>query len=638
MIQAARKSTFSRGYAAGPRARPALDDTRISERDIGALTLRSAGLSTEEESRPPAELSPRWRRAARRAASAEWFPAHVRACANNPQRTGRWTLALWERPTPLDQTRIAYTCGSYRCPSPECQRAAAHRDFAKLSEAVSSVRDDSAWCLLVLTIDQRETLAKRASGNGWQDEQEAFRCLSKMTRNFLARLRRWHERNGWASFGNRWVATVEVQANGWPHINLMVHSPGLAQWLDECPEEEVASKDGKRTARAKPLRGELRDHAVACDWGSVGYADRARNRDALAGYLVKLSGNLEATSGEIAKLTQTPTNARMKLRRIRAGKGFIRSRERSGRWTGIMLARKKQRDGETFVKPLMEPDQVRCAPEEQPAYLEGVREAIRAEQAQADEETRGARERCRVESVEWVPPIVSYLRERESLCIREPGGRKACRALERETCESTEGKSGFSSSDESARAPGLTWSRCTDGTTSTESRSPSTVVELRPRAGTGLERTRTVEAVSTSFAVMPGREPRPSRPLGGSHHERATTGHGDVLRGVRSSLARSESRSVAIDGSREASRETGHGSRLRSEAAAGARVAMADLPAGGSASAPRVRANVSRRANRGAELGDGFGSGVRGSERRRGEPGKVGDVWDEKKKKNERDE
>lgn len=359
-------------------AQAPLDDTRISERDHRERSLAKTS---------PVGADARWRRQAKAASREAWFPGHVRACANNPQREGRWTLAVWPKIRPEDHTRIAYTCSSYRCPSPECQRAAAHRDFAKLHAAVSSVRGERDWCLLVLTIDQHETLAKRASGGGWKDEQEAFKALSRMSRNFLARLRRWHERNGWSEFGNRWVATVEVQRNGWPHLNLMIHSPGLAQWLEDSGTSQ--------------LSGELRDHAVASDWGSVGYAERARSRDGLAGYITKLAGDHGRKVGEIAKLTQAPTNARMKLRRIRAGKGFIATKEKNEEWTGIMLRRTRLLGSHlTHVEPLMKPDQVRCPDSEQPNYLLGASAAIRAEQWQADEESKGAKERAVVSASE----------------------------------------------------------------------------------------------------------------------------------------------------------------------------------------------------------------------------------------------
>lgn len=374
------KSSYIQGLDSAARH---LDETRISERERSPRSLPGGG-------DPAAKAQRRWERAARAASKAPFFPSHVKNCANNPDRVGRWTLAVWPKVTPLEHTRIAYTCGSYRCPSPECQRKAAHTDFAKIAEAVAQVPRGDGWCLLVLTIDQNETLNKRKSGNGWRDEQEAFRALSRMSRNFLARLRRWHKREGWAQFGNRWIGTVEVQGNGWPHLNLMIHSPSLARWLDEQPMHETMHKG--RRVQHRPLSGELREHAIACDWGGVGDAQRARSADAVAGYVVKLAGSFDRTAGEISKLTQAPTNAKMKLRRIRAGKGFIRQRPKNASYTGIMLKREKQIGGGIFVKPMMQPDQVRCAPEEQENYLLGVREAIRAEQRQSDAEENGAHE------------------------------------------------------------------------------------------------------------------------------------------------------------------------------------------------------------------------------------------------------
>lgn len=372
----------------------ALDDTRISER-------AQRGAVTSAIPVPTAKASKRWVEQAAKARKDSFFPSHVRHCANNPDRQGRWTLAYWRKSSPLHHTRVAYTCGSYRCPSPECQRAAAHRDFAKIKEAVDSVQNKQGWSLLVLTIDQRETLRKRANGNGWRNEQEAFRELSRMSRNFLARLRRWHKSMGWESFGNRWVATVEVQRNGWPHLNLMIHSPGLARWLreQENPRHELV--------------GELLEHATACDWGTVGYARPAENVDALSGYVVKLAGDFGRKVGEIAKLTQAPTNARMKLRRLRAGKGFIRQLPKNPEYTGIML-RRQNRYGTPGVEPLMEPSQVKCAPEEQEAYLLGVRTAIKAEAVQmADDARVGVEKRLVI-----VRKVVNYDEGQEAIIGR----------------------------------------------------------------------------------------------------------------------------------------------------------------------------------------------------------------------------
>jgi len=368
----------------GSEAVSPLDNTRLSERDHRKRSLAKTS---------PVGADARWRRQAKAAARETWYPGHVRACSNNPHRDARWTLAVWPKIRPEEHTRIAYTCSSYRCPSPECQKAAAHRDFAKIAEAVEAVPNREGWCYLVLTIDQRETLNPRRTTNaGWKDEQEAFRELSKMQRNFMSRLRRMFTRRGWESFENRWVSTVEIQGNGWPHLNLMIHSPDLASWLEEQAE-------GKENPRA--IRGELLEHAIACDWGEVGVAERAKKVDSLTGYLVKKAADFGRQVGEIAKLCQAPTNARMKLRRIRAGKGFLRTREKNPEWTGIMLRRKRLLGSAfTYVEPLMKPDQVRCSEEEQPNYLAGASAAIRAEQWQADAESKGAEVRSIVSATE----------------------------------------------------------------------------------------------------------------------------------------------------------------------------------------------------------------------------------------------
>lgn len=370
--------TAARSILGAQSAARVLDDTRISERAIERAHFAGKKGSVKNRAAGPS----RWRRLASLAAQAEYIPSHVKHCANNPYRVGRWTLATWRRDAPTRQLRTAYTCGSYRCPSPECQRAAAHRDFAKILEGVRSV-GNFGWNYLVLTIDQHSTLNTRSGGKRWKNEQEAFRELSRMSRNFLARLRRWFVSKGWRSFENKWVATVEVQKNGWPHLNLMLHSPELAEWLDENPSELDESPNA--------LRGPLREHAIGCDWGAVGFAAPSANAEALAGYLVQVGSGQERTVGEISKLTQVPTNARMKLRRFRSGKGFLRHRIRDGAWTGIML-RRKQVMGLLAVEPLMKPEQVRQAPEQVESYLEGARHAIREELRQTKREAEGAKE------------------------------------------------------------------------------------------------------------------------------------------------------------------------------------------------------------------------------------------------------
>lgn len=354
---------------AAPVAR--LVSTRISERDNVAFT------SAEPQKPEPwwvaraASVRNRWEKEAYR-------PNHVKVCANNPHSTGRWTIAVWPKANPVQVTMIPYCCSSWRCPSVECQRAQAHRDFARIKEAVDGHDlDAKKWVSMVLTIDQNETLAQRASKNGWSDIQEAYRALSKMARNFKARMKRMHKERGWDVSKWVWVESVEAQRSGWPHTNLMLYSPDYAEFLRENPTHN------------NYIMGEVLEHAVACDWGTISTAEPVRDLGAMSGYLVKVAGNLDRGVGEMAKLSQLPVVARMKLRRIRASKGFLKSPPKNGSFTGIMLKRGHTYTGAPMVDTLMQPESVRCPEHEQEAYLLGVRTALALELERYKAETAG---------------------------------------------------------------------------------------------------------------------------------------------------------------------------------------------------------------------------------------------------------
>lgn len=331
----------------------------------------------------------RWERQAKLASVAPYFPSHVQACANNDLKALPWVLHTWKRDNPLTRTRLVYTCNSYRCPSPQCQQHAAHVDFARIKEGLeSSELDPMGWVFLVLTIDQRHTYG---TGKEYLDEQDAFRSLSNNTRYFLRRLRRHQKALGWRVLDKEWVGTIEIQRNGWPHMNLILYSPELADQLRS--EREQLGKCKQRQL----VTGWLKTAVTSTNWGTISTAEGARNRDALAGYVTKIAGNFARTSGEVAKITQAPVNARMKLRRIRAGVGFLRPQGRpagwvKGEWTGVMLKR-RVRFGTTVAAPMLEPDQVKPVgdtPEKQlenyERYALGVRLAIEAERAEIHRE------------------------------------------------------------------------------------------------------------------------------------------------------------------------------------------------------------------------------------------------------------
>jgi hypothetical protein len=206
--------------------------------------------------------------------------------------------------------------------------------FARIQEAMTreGYKPDG-WVFVVLTLDRDGFY----SGKPWPNVQEAFKALSAMSRNFMARVRRLCERNGWRSPGSDWVATVETHRSGWPHVNFVMYAPELARELEDERQRNLARGCSRRASIL--LDGELRASALSTGWGPQSTAEQARSKDALAGYIVKLAGQLEATTGELAKLTQVPTNAEGKFRRLRSGKGFLPPRRKSENVTGTMLRR-----------------------------------------------------------------------------------------------------------------------------------------------------------------------------------------------------------------------------------------------------------------------------------------------------------
>jgi len=260
------------------------------------------------------------------------LPRHVRACQHSPDRRERWYVWTWKRGAPAVQTRVPYSCNSWRCP--ECARHEAAVTFARIKEAVGTVGDPSGWVFAVLTIDRNGYY----TGKPWADVTSAYRELGRMSERFLKRLRRAY------GLGSEWVAVVEMHRSGWPHINLMLHCPELAAALRAAKAERAAS--GATERESILLSGELLDHAMDVGWGRQSTAEAAKDTDALAGYIVKLAGNHDATVGELAKMTQAPTTAPARFRRLRSGKGFLPPRRSNPEVTGVLVRRRRAAEGD----------------------------------------------------------------------------------------------------------------------------------------------------------------------------------------------------------------------------------------------------------------------------------------------------
>jgi hypothetical protein len=187
---------------------------------------------------------------------------------------------------------------------------------------------------LVLTLDQNRVYG---DAGRWRNADEANAELSRQSRNFLKRLRRYAVERGWRDFRSQWVAVVESHRTGWPHINFVIHCPEWALELHESYERRLAAGASKRNATL--LEGDVLELAMSTGWGAQSVAERGRSADALAAYISKIAGKADATMGELAKLSQSPVAARQGFRRLRSGKGFLPPKRKNEAYTGTLIRR-----------------------------------------------------------------------------------------------------------------------------------------------------------------------------------------------------------------------------------------------------------------------------------------------------------
>lgn len=247
------------------------------------------------------------------------------------QRCGCDALYTWAKADPSRVARRPSLCGSWRHDGP-CARYNASVAFARMREAFAPLPQDGN-VLLVLTLDRNGVYSEAR----WKTADEANAALSKQSRNFLKRLRRYGASQGWADFGSKWVATVESHRSSWPHMNFVIHCPELAAEL--AADYELRRARGATHRNATVLDGALLDIAMQTGWGAQSVAERGRSTEALVSYIAKLAGMADATMGELAKLSQTPVAAKQGFRRLRSGKGFLPPRRKNPDYTGTLIRR-----------------------------------------------------------------------------------------------------------------------------------------------------------------------------------------------------------------------------------------------------------------------------------------------------------
>ena len=316
-------------------------------RTLGRRLPAALAPSFQTPRRPPADDSKRrakklraWN-ARKRPGPGRVVPRHVEHCSATGARD--WWIYTWKKAAPNKIQRAPYTCRSWRCPS--CREHEAAVTFARIKQAFKPL-EAMGVVFLVLTLDRDGYY----SGKPWKDPASAYRALSHMSRCFLKRLNRLCVARGWPAPRSRWVAVVEAHRSGWPHVNLMIYCPELALELER--DRVLAVARGATQRESVLLSGELLYHATATGWGPQSTAERARSKDALAGYVTKLAGEANWTTGELAKVTQSPVNAPVRFRRLRSGKGFLPPRYRDPTVSGTLVRRRRDYDGTVNVMPL----------------------------------------------------------------------------------------------------------------------------------------------------------------------------------------------------------------------------------------------------------------------------------------------
>jgi hypothetical protein len=287
----------------------------------------------------PAQLARARRAEQLRSRLRDRVPRHVQHCYGTGCRL--WWIYTWRRDDPAVQLRVPYLCNSWRCE--HCRRHEAHVTFARIKEATAKL-DPRGYLFCVLTLDRDGY----AGGTGWSDCDAAYKALGHMQRLLFWRLKRWMRKQGMNPLGSEWVATVECHRSGWPHVNILLWSPELADYVREHQSRfPEGSRDGTL------FWGDLLQMLTAAGWGAVSTIETPRGSvERISGYLVKLAALADRTSGELAKLTQLPTVAPVRFRRLRSGKGFLPARLKDERYTGTLVRRCIELDGTCTVRPL----------------------------------------------------------------------------------------------------------------------------------------------------------------------------------------------------------------------------------------------------------------------------------------------
>lgn len=219
---------------------------------------------------------------------------YIHACA-----TGRWHLEMWRRSDPtIPRRHIVYKCRSWRHEG-ECREWCGACDFSRIETAMKKHR---GWVYLVLTY----------AGDARKFQRQTF----KNGVDHWYSLRKRIERD----FGKcRYIQTWEIQADGTPHLNVLI----------QCKRLFLALSDAHRQIK----QGWLAPAAVASGFGHICYCQAVKCKRDATRYLTKTARELTG-AGEKC---QVPINAPRHFRRIRASRGLLPPRKKDPDVTGRLI-------------------------------------------------------------------------------------------------------------------------------------------------------------------------------------------------------------------------------------------------------------------------------------------------------------
>ena len=212
---------------------------------------------------------------------------YVDAC-----ESGTWHLHLTRKSTGETWSKV-FKCRSWRHEG-ACRRWKGSQDFVRIREGL---KKHDSWVYMVLTFDRSRSLVS------------AYRRIVDCWKRFEKRLRRRYGRI-------EYITLIEQHRDGYPHVNVVIHNPEF------CAQ---AAGEGWKTLRR--VWGPI---AQACGFGLRFWLEPVRSKAAIAGYYVKLVG-------EMGKTTQVPVKAPRHFRRLRASRGLLPPVYKDDDVTGVLV-------------------------------------------------------------------------------------------------------------------------------------------------------------------------------------------------------------------------------------------------------------------------------------------------------------